>query len=516
MAAVLLVAGGGGAPAQAAAPTPEGYDVSWPQCPTSVGGFGLPMPPTTTQFVIIGLTLGLAFTENPCLGDQVAWVTANRKPAHGYTMATFPTAAQLSTYGTRGPWSSSTRAGRLSNVGYSEARHAVASMQRTGFAPPVVWIDVEPRPKQPWPTSSAAQQRENRYVIEGLMRGLREAGLSYGLYSFASAWTSITGSWRLPGVPAWYPVGTLDSPTEPTDRCLQRSFSDSRIHLVQWTDNTYDFNITCSWTFGALPVPASSLSNSTADFDGDWNNDVLARVGATGDLRLYRGTGTGGILAGVPVASGWQVFDALETPGDLTGDGALDVVARERSTGYLWLYPGDGRGGSLPRVRVGVGWQVMNAVVGPGDFSGDQRADLLARETATGYLWLYPGDGRGGWLPRVRVGVGWGVFDAIVGPGDLSGDGAGDVLARRTSTGELWLYRGDGHGGWLTPARIGTGWQGMSAVLGAGDLNGDRTADVVAKERSTGYLWLYPRSAIGTWLPRVRIGTGWSGIDAII
>ncbi|MBD3784833.1 MAG: hypothetical protein IE926_18105, partial [Micrococcales bacterium] len=33
------------------------------------------------------------------------------------------------------------------------------------------------------------------------------------------------------------------------------------------------------------------------------------------------------------------------------------------------------------------------------DFTGDGRADLLARDTL-GQLWLYPGNGRGGWLPR--------------------------------------------------------------------------------------------------------------------
>ena len=92
-------------------------------------------------------------------------------------------------------------------------------------------------------------------------------------------------------------------------------------------------------------------------------------------------------------------MDALETPGDLNGDGRLDVLARERATGYLWLYPGNGRGAWLPRVRVGSGWDRFNAIVGPGDLTGDQRVDVLARERATGYLWLYPGNGRGGWLP---------------------------------------------------------------------------------------------------------------------
>src|SRR5690606_37062765 len=136
-----------------------------------------------TQFVIVGLSHGLPFTENPCLASQVSWITSRGKPAHAYTMAAFPTAAQLSAYGSRGPWATVTRAGRLSNAGYAQATYAAASLRRVGFAPPVVWIDVEPRPAQPWPSSTAAQRRENRYVLEGLMRGLHDAGYAYGFYS---------------------------------------------------------------------------------------------------------------------------------------------------------------------------------------------------------------------------------------------------------------------------------------------------------------------------------------------
>src|SRR5688572_19832848 len=94
--AVLAVLGGmlTGAPPAQAAPM-FGHDISWPQCPASVGGEDLPLPPTSTQFVIVGLTHGLPFTENPCLADQVAWVRDHAKPAHAYTIAAFPTAAQL-------------------------------------------------------------------------------------------------------------------------------------------------------------------------------------------------------------------------------------------------------------------------------------------------------------------------------------------------------------------------------------------------------------------------------------
>ncbi|MHA7269100.1 FG-GAP repeat domain-containing protein [Arthrobacter sp. HLT1-20] len=500
-------------PARAA--TLNGHDISWPQCSTAVGGFGLPLPPTSTQFVVLGLTKGLPFTENPCLGTQLTWVRTNSKPAQAYTMAAFPSASQLGSYGTKGPWSAVTRAGQLSNVGYAQASFALATMARNSFRPGMVWIDVEPRPAQPWPTATAAAQRENRLIIEGLMRGLRDAGFSYGLYSFTSGWQAITGSWHLPGVPVWATAGRLDYPTEAQDRCVQPSFSGGRVYLSQWYDDTRDYDLTCSnYAFTALPMPGSALSGSTADFNGDWNNDVLARVAVANQLRLYPGTGKGVFSAGSTIGVGWGGFNVLETVGDFSGDGHGDVLARAPATGQLWLYRGNGVGGWLPPQVIGNGWNGFDSIVGPGDMNGDQRVDVLARETGTGRLWLYPGNGSGGWLSRVLVGVGWGIFNTLVAPGDFTADGTSDILARETSTGLLWLYPRTASGGWNPRILIGNGGNSLPAIMSPGDFNGDRTADVLGVD-STGTMWLYPRTAQGTWASRVQVGHGWNALNAI-
>lgn len=243
LAVVLVVTFGALIPTPANAATERGYDISWPQCPN-----GQPMPPTDTSFVIIGLTRGLAFTENPCLADQVSWARNNGIPAQAYAMATFPTTAQLDTYGKGGPWPASTRADQLRNVGYAEGLAAVSSLSRIRWKPGVVWIDVEPRPAQPWPGATAEQKVENRYVIAGLMRALHDNGYGYGIYSYLNGWLEVTDSWQLPGVPVWATAGRLDYPTEAEERCTAASFSGGPVYLAQWTDGVYDFNMTCAGT----------------------------------------------------------------------------------------------------------------------------------------------------------------------------------------------------------------------------------------------------------------------------
>lgn len=209
-----------------------------------------------------------------------------------------------------------------------------------------------------------------------------------------------------------------------------------------------------AWALGDLAVPIG-------DFDGNGSRDFLTRD-STGAAWLYSARGNGQ-FAGPPVAvgTGWEAFDLLIPTGDATGDGFADVAARD-SAGMLWLYPGDGRGGWLPRRLAGNGWSSMLSVFSPGDFTGDGKPDLIARQN-NGVLWLYSGAGSGTWAEPIQIGTGWAQMTALFGPGDMNGDGNPDVLARHSS-GALLLYTGNGGGGWRGQSQIGQGWNVMSWI----------------------------------------------------
>ncbi len=248
------------------------------------------------------------------------------------------------------------------------------------------------------------------------------------------------------------------------------------------------------------------------DFNGDGHADVLARD-AQGGLWLYPGNGTGGWLAKVKVGTGWSSMTALVAPGDFNGDRHADLLARD-AQGNLWLYPGNGKGGWLAKVKVGTGWGSMTALVGIGAFNRDLNPDLLARD-AQGNLWLYPGNGTGRWLPKVKVGSGWGGMTALVGVGDFNGDRHPDLFAR-DAQGNLWLYSGNGTGSWLAKAKVSTGWNGMTALVGPGDFSGDGRVDLIARD-SVGRLQLHRGNGVAGWiLPSRQIGIGWNGMTAIV
>jgi hypothetical protein len=83
---------------------------------------------------------------------------------------------------------------------------------------------------------------------------------------------------------------------------------------------------------------------------------------------------------------------------------------------------------------------------------------VLARHATSKDLWMYRGNGTGGFAGSGPIGTGWGNLDLIFSPGDFDGDGYSDVLARTATSKELLLFRGNGNGGFLSLAVAGSGW----------------------------------------------------------
>lgn len=246
--------------------------------------------------------------------------------------------------------------------------------------------------------------------------------------------------------------------------------------------------------------------------DGDFKPGVIARDGSA-RLWYYPGNAAGGFLSPIQIGQGWGGMNSIVGVSDFSGDGHSDLVAREAATGKLWLYRGDGTGHLQAGIVVGTGWDGMTVIIGPGDFDGDKHADILAVD-GSGQLWLYPGNGAGGFLAPRAVSADLSGINYLLAAGDIDNDGNPDLLGR-DSAGTLWFYRGDGHGGISERSVIGNGWNIMDAIIGVGDFNGDGYIDLLAREPSTGKLWLYPGQG-GAFGSRVIAGTGWNGMNAIL
>ncbi|MFE7381575.1 FG-GAP repeat domain-containing protein [Streptomyces zhihengii] len=293
----------------------------------------------------------------------------------------------------------------------------------------------------------------------------------------------------------------------------------------------------------------------TGDLDGDRVGDILART-VSGDLYFYQGTGsaTGApFKARVKVGYGYQMFNQLVAADDLNADGRADLLARTPDgTLYRYLATGGGKFGA--RQAVGTGGQdvllyagaggvpaygkhelvtfddanriekrrvLSNGTIGApqlrgtnekGYFQGtlssalDERGEADLVEIGPGYAFT---DGLG-WLGE---GDEWNSYEFLVGPGDLTGDGKGDVVGRDFQ-GSLHLHKSDRltYENWLdTRVRVGGGWQVYDQLVSGGDHSGDGRPDLIARTRD-GELYLYPGTGSATkpFGTPVLIGGGWS------
>ncbi|QIJ66738.1 trypsin-like serine protease [Streptomyces sp. JB150] len=199
------------------------------------------------------------------------------------------------------------------------------------------------------------------------------------------------------------------------------------------------------------------------DLDRDGYQDLVHRRRGDGDVFWSHYVRSANSWTTQRLADNWATRTRILTPGDVTGDYLPDLLSVD-AAGVLWIYPGKGNGSFAARIQAGTGWNQYNSVRGHGDFTGDGRADLIARARSSGDVYLYKGTGKAGtaaFSGRIKVrtwsSTTYNAFDAV---GDVTGDGRADFLAR-TPGGTLYLYKGTGKATseiFATRISVGTGF----------------------------------------------------------
>ena len=265
---------------------------------------------------------------------------------------------------------------------------------------------------------------------------------------------------------------------------------------------------------GVVAVSAGlthSCAVATAGAAKCWGGNGYGQLGngTTADSRIPVGVvGLGSGAAGVAAGG---------NPGEFSLSGDHSCAVTTAGTVRCWGNSNMGQLGNGTYTRSSVPVDVIGlgtaAVTRLGDFNRDGVTDLVARDT-TGRLWLYPGNGTGGFLSRRQMGQGWNSMTTIVTPGDVTGDGNADILGRDTG-GRLWLYPGNGTGSFLAKRQIGKGWNIMNAITNAANLNGAGRSDLLTRD-TAGNLWLYPLSGNAVFGRRSKISTDWAGYTTIL
>lgn len=240
------------------------------------------------------------------------------------------------------------------------------------------------------------------------------------------------------------------------------------------------------------------------DFNGDGKSDLLWRHDSgMAAVWLQNGFSIGSSATFASVDASWSIADT----GDFNGDGKSDIVWRQ-STGAvaMWLMNGSEIASGTTFSNVDSSWHLRDAA----DFNGDGKSDLLWEQdggalatwqmngfSSTGSALVLSGSGT-----AYSLASNWTILRA----GDFDGDHKADVLARNTSTGEtqIWLMDGATISSQTTLSSADNSWK----VADVADFNGDGKADIV---------WRQPTGAVAMWLmdgATVSGGTTFSTVDA--
>ncbi|ELS53071.1 hypothetical protein STVIR_5957 [Streptomyces viridochromogenes Tue57] len=289
------------------------------------------------------------------------------------------------------------------------------------------------------------------------------------------------------------------------------------------------------------------------DINGDANPDMWA-VDKDGTLRRFYGAGDGTVTEASATASTVTWTGAKITHrGDWTGDGYEDLIALRHDTAAdsdrLWIHPNTGYGFACSDCAGDIHdkqelnvydpannhWQNADQVLAIGDVDGPLDVDNDGVDDIPGYpdllvrqgnlLWLYFGapDNRLD-TDREPILIGsdnWTSQDLFA-PGDTNADGHADLGARNRATGELYIFRGtgdDGDGLADQSAKILTGLNFTSTavplITSPGDADGSGRGFDLWFTRSDNALWKYLDIGSGSGTMS-KISDGWTGYQTII
>jgi hypothetical protein len=249
-------------------------------------------------------------------------------------------------------------------------------------------------------------------------------------------------------------------------------------------------------TFGHPLGPVARVTGvgtmaGAAQLLGDGTPDLVARSGQ----RLVVFVNNGTTETGRPIATGADLSNAnlVLNAGDWNRDGFGDIINRNKNNGSLYVRLGDGTGHFASPKKIGVGFGGVQLLAAVGDMTGDGFPDLMGQPKGAA-IRIYPGNGTNGLKASY---VAHGAIDAgrQVAVGRWDGDGSPDSLFRNGN--KLTLFPGNGPGGLTSPKPLGLNLAPYDWVIGVSDVSLTGHADVILREKATGYLWLVQGTASG-------------------
>jgi len=243
-------------------------------------------------------------------------------------------------------------------------------------------------------------------------------------------------------------------------------------------------------------VLSSSLSTGlfpqtvvAADVNGDGRVDLISVNFSSGSLSVFTNGGGGGfVLSSSPFLGGNP--DGLAAA-DVNGDGSVDLVAANGSANTLSVLTNNGNGGFVLASTPGTGSLPRSLAVA--DVNGDGRLDLIVGNSGAFFVSVLTNKGGGNFAPASPVATSSG--PNAVAAADINGDGLPDLIEIDSA---IRFYTNNSSGGFAFASFVNAGSNPNS--LAVADVNGDGRPDVVSSDSSGNTMSVFTNSGTGSFV----------------
>lgn len=283
---------------------------------------------------------------------------------------------------------------------------------------------------------------------------------------------------------------------------------DGKIDLI-YSENSSFMSLRLGDGAGGLGNPSSLSSSGFAITTADLNKDLRADLIAFNNNVSIQLGGATGLGQRIEYAAGRGANDGVVI--DVNNDGALDLLALNRTSGTLSLFWGDNSGRwSAP---VSLGSREGTNSLKSDDLNKDGRPDFIVTGGSTGATSIWLSNSAGGYTTQV-YGFTFSSYDyrsAVV--GDFTGDGTPDLATISNSgfgatAGLLSVFPGTGPGTFNRDRGRDFDVGSNPDSLAAGDFNRDGLADVAFANLGSNDLSILFNDGRGGFGPELRLTTG--------
>jgi hypothetical protein len=235
--------------------------------------------------------------------------------------------------------------------------------------------------------------------------------------------------------------------------------------------------------YGAKGIPRAIV---VADVNGDGKPDLLMANNSSAPISVLLGTGNGTFGTATTYGSSANGFAFDLAVADVNGDGKLDILTANPSTGTVGVLLGSGTGtfGTTTTFSTGAGGNPESLALA--DVNGDGKLDILTANPGNDTVGLLLGSGTGTFGTATTFSTGAGSNPRKIVVADVNTDGQLDLLTLNGGTYNVGVLLGTGTGTFGAVATYSTGGsQSQLSDIAVADVNGDGKPDLLATNYGT-------------------------------